>query len=107
MSKKNVIPAYDPSSTVHKYIWDFLAYDLTNDDFEEIERILKNRKEDYERINRSDVLYTEFSHDPSMYQPRVVSQHIRDGAYRYADWSAATDILLILSKYTDMYSKTH
>lgn len=105
MSKKKIIPAYNPSSTVHKYIWNFLAYDLTDDDFEAIEEILKTRKEDRERIDRSDIFYTAFSGDPGMFQPRPLDQYVKEGAYRYTNWSAASDILLIISKYTDMYSK--
>ena len=99
MSKTN-IPDYDPSNVIHKYIWEFLAYDLTDKDFETIEEILKTRKEDRERIDRSDVFYSEFVGGRHMFQPLPLKNYVKEGAYRYTNWEAATDILMVLSKYT-------
>lgn len=107
MSKKNAIPAMDLSKRNDKFIWDFLAFDLTDEDFQAIQMALIEREETIEDINNSKVSYRSFDMG-GMYQPRTVSDIEKRGALKYADWACAMDILLIISKYCEFYDhKVH
>ena len=101
-------PDWNPNDRNHKYIWDILGFKVTEEDFQAIEDILTRRKVDHERIDGSVVMWTPFDEVDeyvSMWQPRSVPDHVREGAHRYVNWSCAVDIWMILSKYASFYSK--
>lgn len=98
------IPMYNPDDTSHKYIWDSLGFKLTDEDFKAIQKIIVERADEHEAIDKSQVIPVEFSKG-KMYQPRPLPDHMKLGMHKYVDWSASTDIWLILSKYADFYSK--
>ena len=98
----DVVPDFDPWDRNHKYIWDCLSYKLTNEDFEAIERILEERREDHEAVDKTKKMFIPFGEH--MMQPRDVTEVVVDQAHRYIDWSAGQDIWMILSKYAKFYS---
>lgn len=102
MAKSDAVPTMDLSKRNDKFIWDFLAFDLTDDDFEAIQTALLDRIDTIEDIKASKVSYRVFD-KAGMYQPRPVSDVEKDGAIRYANWSCAMDILLVISKYCEFY----
>lgn len=103
MDDDKVIPRVNFDDANHKFIWDCYAYKITDADFEEIERILAERQEDHLAIDETKCMLIPFGND--MYQPRPLPSHMKEQAHKYVDWSAACDILLIVSKYVDIYSK--
>lgn len=100
---EGIKPAFDPTDQCHQFIWNVLAYELTEDDFEAIGSLLIERKKDHKKIDKSTVMFQKF--DEGMYQPRPVPESVTEGAHRYVDWSCAEDIWMILSKYAKFYSK--
>jgi len=103
MSK--VKPDYNHSDRNHKFIWDALAHEVTEEDFEVIQLVLTKREDDHEAIDQTKVIFNEFDKEAKMMQPRPVPEWQKEQAHRYVDWSCAMDIWLILSKYADFYSK--
>ena len=102
------IPEYDSNNRTHEYIWKCVAHDMTDEDFEAIQLILMNREDDMQSIKNATVMPKSFgdSFEIDMYQPRPISQSQRDGMCRYTNWNAAMDIMLVISKYVDFYSKS-
>lgn len=106
MSKKNV-SAIDPNKRNIEFIWDSLAFALSDEDFQAIQLALIKREETIEDIETSKVSYRYFDKG-DMYEPCPVSDIEKRGALKYADWSCAVDILSIISKYCDFYDhKVH
>lgn len=101
MSK--VQPEYDHDNQTHWFIWHCMSYDLKDEDFQAIQKALLEREDTLDQIKRSDVMYVPF--DDNMMQPREVPPYMKDQARRYADWSCAFDICMILSKYAKFFSK--
>ena len=104
MAKSDAVPKMDFSKRNDNFIWNLLAFDLTDDDFEAIQAALLDRVDTIEDIKASKVSYRSFD-KADMYQPRPVSNAEKNGAIRYANWSCARDILLVISKYCEFYSK--
>lgn len=104
------IPKRDFNDRNHEYIWDYLAFELTSEDFDAIQMALIEREDDLKRIEESSVNFRAFDKkDPdgkSMFAPGVVSDYMKDGARRYIDWDCAEKIWRILSKYAEFYSKS-
>lgn len=100
-----VRPSFNHDDRSHQYIWDFLAYMITDEDFEEIQKILIEREDTHIAIDKTQVMFTPFDEEAGMMQPRKVPEEVKQKGHRYADWSAAMDIWMILSKYADFYSK--
>ena len=98
----NVKPEYNPDNISHFYIWHAMAYEMTKEDFEEIQKALTTREEDHDRIEKSDVMWHTF--DKDMVQPRNVPEYVKEKAHKYVDWNCAFDICMILSKYAKFYS---
>lgn len=99
MSKENV-STIDPSKRNIEFIWNILAFDLSDEDFQAIQLALIEREETVEDIKASKVSYRYFDKG-DMYEPCPVSDIEKRGALKYADWSCAVDILSIISKYCD------
>lgn len=104
MAKSDAVPKMDITKRNDEFIWNSLAFDLTDDDFEAIQTALLDRVDTIEDIESSKVSYQPFN-KANMYQPRPVSDAEKNGAIRYANWSCAMDILLVISKYCEFYSK--
>lgn len=99
------IPAYNHDDRNHQFIWHVLAHKLTKEDFEAIQLALIEREDDHKAIDNTQVAFYEFDNG-SMMQPRPVPESYKEKAHRYADWSCAMDICMIISKYADFfYSK--
>lgn len=103
MDDDKVIPDVDFNDPNHKFIWDVYGYKLTDADFEAIEKIILERKEDHAAIDKTERMLIPFG--KKMYQPRDVPDFMRQQAHDYVNWSAGCDIFMILSKYVDIYSK--
>jgi len=101
-----VIPDHDHYNMSHRYIWDVLGHVLTEADFEAIEKVLIDRKEDHRAIEATERMLVPFGDESSkMRQPRFMPDFMKDEAHKYVDWSSACDIWMILSKYAQFYSK--
>jgi len=99
-----VKPDYDHDNSSHWFIWHCMAKELTEKDFEAIQLALIEREDSHVAIDKSSVQYVEFDED--MYQPRDVPDFVKEKAHKYADWSCAFDICMILSKYAEFYSNS-
>lgn len=99
MTKKVIKPTFDSDNPVHKCIWDIIAYDLCDEDFDEIQRILIDRDDTIEDVDHMTVMPTEFDRENCMMQPRDISEDMKHQCHKYANWTAAVDIWLVLSKY--------
>ena len=104
MAKSYAVPVIDLTTRNDKFIWDLLAFDLTDNDFEAIQTALLDRLDTIEDIKASKVSYRSFNKD-GMYQPCPVSDVEKNGAIRYANWACAVDILLVISKYCEVYDR--
>lgn len=106
MDKKinKAIPEYDHDDSTHWFIWHLMADELKEEDFEAIQMALIEREDTHKAINESNVEYVKF--DDEKYQPRTVPDWMKEKAHKYADWSCAFDICMILSKYAKFYSNS-
>ncbi len=97
----DVIPKHDDYDPTHEFIWNVLAYKLTEKDFEAIKMALIEREETLEKIQNSEIWYVRFG--DNMYQPRNLPEKVKEDAIRYADWNCAYDICMLISKYTKFF----
>ena len=102
-----IIPNYNHDDATHQFIWNSLAYKLKEEDFEAIQKSLETRRDDHIAIDRTERMFVPFGGQDKMYQPRMVPEHMRERAHLYVDWDCACDILFILSKYCEIYSRSH
>lgn len=90
-----------------KYVWDILGYSFTDDDFDEMFKILEERREYIRDIENATVYAVPFNDKERTSQPRYVEDYEKDQLHKYTNWSSAVDLMKIVTKYCDIYSKNN